>query len=474
MNLRLRIALALGAVAAVVGAFAAFGSYITTEHQLVSGIDSSLTDRAQLANGVVQPTRPVNPGRGQGFPNSSNPGRPGGANGTADDTPTGCPAAGLFEAASAAQIVDPDGSITPCIPGANIFIPTDDLSTLGKSQYRPTTETIDGRSYRVVSANWKEGGYIQIARSLDESAGVLNRLRLRLAGLALIGIAAAAAAGWLIARRIVEPVVRLRRAAESIASTQDLSTPIPIEGVGEVGSLARSFTTMVGALAASREQQTRLVADASHEMRTPLTSLRTNLELLDHFEQLTPQDRSDTLAAAQVDVGDLTNLLTELVELAADPTSEVEVPEQVRLSELVDEAASRARRRSSRVVNVVGSAASERAMVTVRPQMLERAIVNLIDNALKYGAKDQPIDVSVDAGSVLVRDHGPGIPTDDLPHVFERFYRSTLARTEPGSGLGLAIVRQIVERHGGKVYAGNHPQGGAVVGFMLPVDPQTA
>jgi len=484
MNLRLRIALALGAVAAVVGAFAAFGSYITTERQLASGIDSSLQDRAELANGVIQPRQRTLPGgRGDGFPGGSFPRRPGaGANGTdpvgtdanGSDSPArtivGCPAPGLFEAASAAQIVDASGQISPCIAGARIRIPTDGLSSLGKSEYRMQTDAIDGQTYRVVSANWKEGGYIQIARSLEESDAVLNGLRLRLAGLALIGIVAAAGAGWLIARRIVRPVVRLRRAAESIASTQDLSTPIPIEGVGEVGSLARSFTTMVGALASSREQQTRLVADASHEMRTPLTSLRTNLELLDHFEQLSAIDRSDTLAAAQIDVGELTNLLTELVELAADPTSDVEVLEAVRLRDLVDDAVGRARRRSGRAIEVTPSAAAPDATVTVRPQMLERAIANLVDNAIKYGDNVQPIEIAVDAGSVLVRDHGAGIAANDLAHIFERFYRSTIARTEQGSGLGLAIVRQIVERHGGKVYAGNHPDGGAVVGFILPVD----
>jgi two-component system, OmpR family, sensor histidine kinase MprB len=463
MSLRWRIALALGAVAAIVGAFAAFGSYVTTERQLLAGIDVSLRDRAQLANGVApngRPSPPTEPDPEDGAPRSRTDG---------GQTPRGCPLAGSLTPAAAAQLVAADGTVTPCL-GTALTIPHDGLVGLGAGEYRLTTISIDHATYRVVSARWRAGGYIQIARNLDESDGVLNRLRLRLAGVALVGSLAAAGAGWLIAKRIVRPVVRLRSTAEAIASTQDLSTPIPIEGVGEVASLAKSFTTMVAALSTSRQQQTRLVADASHEMRTPLTSLRTNLELLDHFDQLSAADRHDTLAGAQVDVAELTHLLTELVDLAADPMSDREQPEAAHLHELVDEVVARSRRRSGRTIVVVSASRQGTATVTVRPQMLERAIGNLIDNAVKYSANGQPVEVVVGDGSVQVRDHGPGITEGDLPHIFERFYRSTLARSEPGSGLGLAIVRQIVERHGGQVSAVNHPDGGAVVGFHLPVD----
>ena len=282
------------------------------------------------------------------------------------------------------------------------------------------------------------------------------------------GIALASVLGWLVARRIVRPVVHLRDTAESIATTQDLTTPIRADGPGEVGSLARSFTTMVGALATSREQQQRLVTDASHEMRTPLTSLRTNLELLEQLDRLPAAERAEVLEAVQVDVGELTHLLTELVELATDGSND-EAPEALR-----SRRAGAVRGPSGRCAARAATSRSSRRRPTCRrspagPLMLERAVSNLVDNAVKYSPSDGPIEVTVGPGRVEVRDHGPGIAPEDQQLVFERFYRSTSARTEPGSGLGLAIVEQIVRRHGGQAWATNHPDGGAVVGFQLAV-----
>jgi two-component system sensor histidine kinase MprB len=296
---------------------------------------------------------------------------------------------------------------------------------------------------------------------------VLGSLRIRLVGLALAGVAAAGLLGWLVASRIVRPVIRLRDTAESIASTQDLTTPIPAEGDGEVGSLARSFTTMVEALATSREQQQRLISDAGHEMRTPLTSLRTNLELLERLEELPPDERREVLAAVQLDVDELTHLLTELVELATDRANDDEPAQPVELVDLATDVADRARRRTGRTITVVPDATNERPVVA-RPMMVTRAISNLVDNAVKY-SPDGTIEVLVGEGRLEVRDHGPGIPPADQPYVFDRFYRATTTRSAAGSGLGLAIVKQIVDRHGGRVWAVNHPGGGAAVGFELPV-----
>jgi two-component system sensor histidine kinase MprB len=307
---------------------------------------------------------------------------------------------------------------------------------------------------------------LQIGRSLGETEDVLSSLRLRLLLLSLIGIAAAALLGWAFARRIVRPIERLRDTAERIARTQDLEAPIPATSGGEVGSLTTSFTTMVDALAVSKRQQQQLVTDASHELRTPLTSLRTNAELLDRPDALNPEQQQRAVHGIRLEVNELTDLVSELVELATDRADD-EAPEPVPLQPLADDVAARARRRTGRDITVVTE--SVPASVLVRPHMVERALTNLVDNAAKYSPA--AIVIAVNGNRIEVRDEGPGIAPIDQPHVFDRFYRSAEARTEPGSGLGLSIVKQVVERHGGTVWAANREGGGAAVGFDLPVAP---
>ena len=330
-----------------------------------------------------------------------------------------------------------------------------------------------------------------MARDLTEVEEVLGGLRRRLIGFGLAGVAAASVLGWLVARRVVRPVERLRDAAERIARTQDLATPLPAGGSGEVGSLTRSMGTMVGALATSRQQQQRLITDASHELRTPLTSLRTNVELLRRAEDLPAPQRAEVLADLQFELEELTQLLAELVELATDRYGDDEPAESVSLADLARSVAARSERRNGRPV-IVRAAGSDRglharrhhrrvrdglarwtarvdSLVEGRPQQLERAIGNLIENSIKYSAPDEgPVEVVVDGGRLEVLDRGPGIPAADQPLVFDRFYRSTASRAAPGSGLGLAIVRQIVEGHGGRVWATDRLGGGAAVGFELP------
>ena len=444
MSLRWRIALALAVVAGVIGSLATLGSYLTTSRQVYRSIDETLIARADV----------VNEGRL----------RPGGPRGA-----TGCPAAAALLSVDVAQIVEADGSVSPCLGGAEILPVDPSVARLDRSgELSIRTVRVDEASYRVLSMALRDDRVLQIGRDLDEARGVLARLRIRLVVLALGGIGVAGLAGWLIARRIVRPVVELRDAAETIARTQDLRTPIPNGGEDELGSLSRSLTTMVGALATSREQQQRLVADASHEMRTPLTSLRTNVELLAHFERLGPEDRADTLAAVDVDVRELTHLLTELVELATDRANADEPVSPTELTDLAHDVVARAGRRAGRTIGVAIIGAP--GPVAGRPRMLERAVSNLVDNAVKYSPADGPIEVVVGPRSVEVFDRGPGFDATDLPHVFERFYRATTARTAAGSGLGLAIVQQIVERHGGRVWAANRTDGpGARVGFELPV-----
>ena len=450
MSLRWRIALGLALVAALVGAFAGVGAYVTTVRQLSSSVDESLVTRAAT---LV---------RGDGD----------------DRGPSGpflrCPTVGALQPATAAQIITADGRFAQCIDqGPQLPIDRRDLAVAADSHSAPwlRTTTIDGVRYRQLTEPWRDGAAFQIARDLSETESTLDRLKLRLVLLTLAGVVGAAGLGWILAGRIVRPVRRLRDAAEDIAATNDLSTPLPTDGPGEVGSLAQSLSTMVAALATSREQQQRLVADASHELRTPLTTLRTNVEHLQRAPDLPVEHRQVVLRDIEIESRELTDLVNELVELATDRSSTDEEPELVDLAELAQTVAARAERRTGRSISVTHAGDSH---VTVRPRMMERAMANLVDNAVKYSPPGTAIDVAVDGPSLEVRDHGDGIDPVDQPHVFGRFYRATTARTAPGSGLGLAIVRQIVERHGGEVWATNANGGGAAVGFRLPPAPTVA
>jgi two-component system sensor histidine kinase MprB len=469
MSLRWRIAAGLGVVAALVMAFGAIAAYVSTSQRLQDSVDESLIARAtDLARIPREPAPPAD-------------GPTAAAQRDADDgfqRPSSCPQAGAFAPATAGQSVGVDGMRTKCIEGSPL-LPLDatDRSIAAGTTNTPShlrTVDVNGESYRVLTVARAGGGALQAARSLDEVDDVLGSLRLRLGVIGAVGVAAAVLAGWLIAGRIVRPIDRLRATAQDIARTQDLTTPVPVEGPAEIGSLSRSFTTMVDALATSRREQQRLVSDASHELRTPLTSLRTNAELLARADELAPGEYSAVVEGVQLEVGELTNLVSELVELAGDGGGSAQPIERVELADLARDVTERARRRSSRDITLTVTGGNAPTTVDVRPQAIERAITNLVDNAVKYSPPDAGVDVVVAGTRLEVRDRGSGFAAGDLPHVFDRFFRSVEARTQSGSGLGLAIVRQAVERHGGTVWAANREDGdgpGAVVGFLLPAAP---
>ena len=458
MSLRWRIAAALGVVAAVVCAFGAIAVYVSTSQRLDNSVDESLLARAADLSHIHGPP---GPGGALTTTSSDNDDQPG------FQHPTGCPSPSVFAPATAAQFVDFDGTRTSCIEGGP-RLPidaTDRAIAQGSGGSRLRTVSVHGTSFRVLTVARIDGGAFQVGRSLDEVDRVLSSLQLRLGAIGAIGVAAAVLAGWLIVGRIVKPIDRLRVTAEDIARTQDLTTPVPITGAAEIGSLGRSFTTMVDALATSRQEQQRLVTDASHELRTPLTSLRTNAELLARADELGPGEYDDVVEGVQLEVQELTDLVSELVELAGDSSGSDEAPQTVELGDLARDVATRARRRSGREIEVSSSGATT---VLVRSQMIERAIGNMVDNAVKYSPDGSAVDVVIEGTRLEVCDRGTGFADVDLPHVFDRFYRSVEARTQSGSGLGLAIVQQAVERHGGTVWAANRPDGGAVVGFELP------
>lgn len=332
--------------------------------------------------------------------------------------------------------------------------------------------------YEVVAVEYPQlpGTALVAGEPLTAEHTILKSLSLVLILISAAGVLVAAVAGTAVARGGLRPVLRLTRATERVARTGELR-PIPVSGDDELARLTHSFNVMLGALAESQEQQRRLVADAGHELRTPLTSLRTNLELLIEARKpgapsLAEEDERELYTDVRGQLDELTTLIGDLVELARQDAPQV-VQEPVELVDVVERALDRARRRASGV----------RFDVALQPwtllgdaSALERAVLNLLDNAVKFSPPGGVIGVTArplgDGTAVIeVTDQGPGISDADLPHVFDRFYRSEEARTLPGSGLGLSIVMQAAQRHGGMAYAGRVPDGGALMAIRLPGRP---
>jgi two-component system, OmpR family, sensor histidine kinase MprB len=304
---------------------------------------------------------------------------------------------------------------------------------------------------------------IQIARPLTEVNRTLHRITLYLILIAAAGIAAAAALGLVVSRAALAPVRRLTRTTESVTETGDLSQRIESTSEDELGRLASSFNTMLAALEESSRAQRQLVADASHELRTPLTSLRTNIEVLARANKLPAGERGRLLEDVVEQIGEMTSLIGELIELARGER-EGEEPEDVRLDLIAADAVERARRNRP---NVAFTTDFEESLVHGAPSTIERAVANLLDNAAKWSPPGGRVEVGVRQGEVTVRDHGPGIAGEDLPYVFDRFYRARSARGLPGSGLGLAIVKQVAEAHGGAIVAEAAEGGGTRMRLRL-------
>jgi two-component system sensor histidine kinase MprB len=341
---------------------------------------------------------------------------------------------------------------------------------------------VHGTAVRVLTARAAGGAAWQVALPLADLHNTLDRLRLVLALVVLGGIALAAALGLVVSRAALVPVRRLTGAAERVARTQDLGHRIAPGGQDELGRLSASFNTMLAALERSRLAQRQLVSDASHELRTPLTSIQANLDALALGEQLPAEKRERVLGAAQAQLRELTVLVGDLVDLSKNEVEQIEI-EDVRLDLAAAAAIERARLHAPQCRFELDA---EPCLVRAAPARLDRAIANLLDNAVKWdpaseqagdlsgeyvhptGPAAQPIEVRVRGGTLQVRDHGPGIAEEDLPRVFDRFYRAPAARGRDGAGLGLAIVRQTAEAHGGTVHASNDPGGGACLTLELP------
>jgi two-component system sensor histidine kinase MprB len=297
-------------------------------------------------------------------------------------------------------------------------------------------------------------GAVIVAQSLQPTDHALDRIRFWILLVGGIGIAASAALAAFVATAALRPVRRLTAAAETVAATGDLTERVAVGGGDELGRLAGRFNTMLAALEESVGRQRRLVADASHELRTPLTAARTNVDLL-REGKLPEGEQRRALDEASVELDALTSLVSDLVELARGEERKLRV-EDVQLDELVDGVVERARARSPHATFVTSLTPNR---VRVDPVLLERAVSNLLDNAVKYSPEGAPIEVSVRDGEVIVADHGPGVAEEDIPRIFDRFYRAAASRSKPGAGLGLAIVREAAEAHGGRATVESSPKG---------------
>jgi two-component system sensor histidine kinase MprB len=306
-------------------------------------------------------------------------------------------------------------------------------------------------------APFTPGSALQLWRPLDEIDRVLDETRLRLAVVALGAIALAALLGVIVSQGTLMPVRRLTEVVEEVGRTRDLSRRVAGESPDELGRLAASFNGMLGALEISLRQQRQLVADASHELRTPLTSLRTNLELLARGQPTDPAERQQVLVELVAQMERLSTLVGDLIDLARDEEATLPI-EVVRLDEVVAEAITDVRGRYPRVR--FEAAIEETTVRGIRPR-IARAVTNLLDNAGKWSPAGGVVEVTVRAGEVSVRDHGPGVSPEDAPRVFDRFWRAPNARSLPGSGLGLSIVKDVAESHGGSVTVEHANGGGA-------------
>ena len=461
MLLQKRISLVAGAAVAVAVAIAILISYFAVRQRLLTQVDNSL--RAEAATIVDSHTINL----GQGIPQGGTPS-------------TGGPAP--YE-----QVVLPNGNSQSSVPG--VTLPGRGLAqsvAVGNASPTLKTVTVDGALVRMYvfgplrlfpPLDGQQSAAIELAQPLNAVDNVLHTLRWMLSLVFLLVVGLAALLARIATRRVLAPLAEVTATAQLIGETDDLSRRIAVHDDDEVGQLATRFNEMLERLERSRAQldasvtaQRQLVADASHELRTPVTSLRTNIEVLLSGAELDAEDRDRLLADVVEQSEELSTLVSDLIEVARGDTPPTSV-EHLRLDRLAEESLDRARRNTPHVEFTEDLAP---VLVEGDSDRLMRAMNNLLDNAALHGGHGGPVEVTVDSSGFTVRDHGDGIAEADLPYVFDRFYRGASSRAQQGSGLGLAIVHQTAEQHHGSVSVANAPDGGAVFRLQLPTSPPGA
>jgi two-component system sensor histidine kinase MprB len=361
------------------------------------------------------------------------------------------------------QIVNPDGTV---------FVPPNETGTHLPVDHRAlavartasgsffTTTTLQGVHLEVLTAGDRFDHHaIQVALPLTEADSVLHSLLLPYGIMIGGGILFALVLGAGVSRSALAPIGRFIRRTEDVTSELDRPSPLEEAGPVELRRLAASFNQTLDALERSIGAQRNLVADASHELRTPIAALRSNIQIFLESGRLPAHEREGLQASILAELDELTQLVDNVVELARDSAPSAH-RERIELDSIVRDAVERTQRRAP---TITFNLELEPTLVDGAPDRIGRAVTNVIDNARKWSPADGKIDVRLRDGVLAVRDHGPGFADQDLPHVFDRFYRAADARRLPGSGLGLAIVSQAARSHGGTARAGNAPGGGALV-----------
>ncbi|MFT3659895.1 MAG: HAMP domain-containing sensor histidine kinase [Gordonia sp. (in: high G+C Gram-positive bacteria)] len=447
VSLRTRVALLSAAVVLLSAMLMAGAAYVFVYRALYQDVDTQLTVRADGMTALAQ-------------------------SGRLEENPQSLLAGTVFTTNMAIMLIGPDGS-GPAVGR----VPVEETerkivqSTNPPGRFNQSLRTV--RNHRVLARKLNDGNTLVLAQNLDHTDAILKRLASVLFVAGGIGVAFALVAGAVVARGGLRPVARLTDSVERIAKTEDL-TPLPMTGNDEIARLTEAFNSMLGALAESRAKQARLVADAGHELKTPLTSLRTNLELLIAASEpgappVPASDMVELRSDVMAQIEELSTLVGDLVDLAREDSHDA-VFEECDLPEIVDEALSRVRRRRT---DIEFDVETEPWFVFGEASGLSRAVLNVLDNAAKWSPPGRAVQVRLrqtgpETAEFTVADSGPGIPPEDRELVFERFYRAAATRSMPGSGLGLAIVRQVVVRLGGDVTAEQSPAGGALIRMTFP------
>jgi len=441
MSIRTRFLIVSCTVIFIIVGALSFAGYTLTSRFLLNEVDKSLESRATLISELIQSDRRIlrNGGR------LRNPI-------TEVLLPT------KFD--SVTQVISKNGEVIVGIGVVDLPISPVALDIASGSQFgteRATVE-IDGQKYRMITVPIMRGVALQIAHEIEDIEQAKSAIQRFGIFLMVGGMFSLAIFSWFSARQITRPLKNLADTLEGIAKTHDLDVVVEVDGYSEIRKLTSSFNSMTAALRQSKDQQKRLVQDASHELRTPLTSLRANSELLQRPD-LEASARDEVLRDIRIEIDGLSALASELSALASDQKLD-EAPLDTQLGAFVEEVVSRMSRRFAREITleIIGS-----STVALRQSQFDRALSNLIDNAVKFSPNEKPIRVIVRNTRVEVQDSGPGVTDADKPFIFDRFFRATQSRSMPGSGLGLAIVKQFADDHNAQIGVLDAPTGGTIV-----------